>query len=282
MPTKELVIICADGIKGVLDVQETDTLADVRKQIEDELDDDLIVPDYGFHVGEIRISVKQERKKRAWDVLEKVISMQPKRPRSLDAICKQEDQDPPTPGPAKRLKPTIGTLSASVTPQPTLATPAAKENVGANNDEQGKSAESADSPILNPSQRLSDAFDKVSCDQNVPMQGQDDSDDDTVDLLVEDLEDDFKMPTRENEVPKADELKAQDNPNKEADEAIAASRLVLNSVKTILDANPLFCSQDRREEWSKEVTEILSKSAPKTIVGVLGNTGVGKVRHLYI
>jgi ABC-type glutathione transport system ATPase component len=60
------------------------------------------------------------------------------------------------------------------------------------------------------------------------------------------------------------------------EQALAKSCSVLKVIDTLLQDNPLFCSQDRRQEWSQEIQEILAKSAPKTIIGVLGNTGVGK------
>jgi len=41
---KELVLTCAGGIKAFLDVYSAATLEDVRNQIFEELDDDLILP----------------------------------------------------------------------------------------------------------------------------------------------------------------------------------------------------------------------------------------------
>jgi hypothetical protein len=67
--------------------------------------------------------------------------------------------------------------------------------------------------------------------------------------------------------------------NKDAECALEKCCSVLNSIKTILKDNPLFCSNDRREEWIKEIDDRLATSAPKTTIGVLGNTGVGKVSY---
>jgi len=118
MPTKELVLVCAGGIKGVLDVQEKDTLADVRIQIDEELDDDLIVPDFAFHVDDVRISQKQERKKLAWLVLDKIVSIQAKRSRPLDL----DDATIRIPPSAKKLKVDYCDNNATqeITPQSSL------------------------------------------------------------------------------------------------------------------------------------------------------------------
>jgi hypothetical protein len=60
------------------------------------------------------------------------------------------------------------------------------------------------------------------------------------------------------------------------EQALAKSCSVLKDINTMLQDNPLFCSQGRAKEWEQEIQEILRKAAPKTIIGVLGNTGVGK------
>ena len=76
MQTKELIITCAGGVKGLLDVSENDTLADIRNQVCGELDADLILPSFAFRInGDIRISKKQETKKRAWDLLDRNLSI---------------------------------------------------------------------------------------------------------------------------------------------------------------------------------------------------------------
>ena len=80
MTTKQLVITCADGIKGYLDVHQDDTLADLRTRIHEELDDDLvIVPAFGFHLNGIRVSEKQENKRKAWDLLDEDVSIRAKK-----------------------------------------------------------------------------------------------------------------------------------------------------------------------------------------------------------
>lgn len=75
MTTKDLILTCVGGIKGVVDVNENDTLADVRAMIYSELDEDLILPDFAFHVDDVRISEKQEKKKRAWELMGKDLNI---------------------------------------------------------------------------------------------------------------------------------------------------------------------------------------------------------------
>jgi hypothetical protein len=66
--TKELVIVAGD-IKGAVEICETDTLEDVRALILEEFDDDMLPFEYFcFHVNDIRISEKQERKKQVWSL----------------------------------------------------------------------------------------------------------------------------------------------------------------------------------------------------------------------
>jgi hypothetical protein len=83
MTTKELVLLCAGGTtKGVLEVKEKDNLDDVIIQIDKELDDDLIVPDFAYYVDGVRITQRQEEcKKLAWQVLDKIISLRAKHSR---------------------------------------------------------------------------------------------------------------------------------------------------------------------------------------------------------
>ena len=102
------------------------------------------------------------------------------------------------------------------------------------------------------------------------------SDEESIDLCEDedktmDDEDDRKLPAKPDDA--GDENKSSDD----VDLAAQNCRSVLTSIDQILKENPLFCSHDRRMEWSKEIREHLAESSPKTIIGVLGNTGVGKV-----
>ena len=87
--TKELNLTCFNGVKGSIDTTETDTLATLRDKIHKELDDDMIpIPDFGFHVNDRRVSVKQETKKRTWDLItSKVkVSLETKKPRPSSSL----------------------------------------------------------------------------------------------------------------------------------------------------------------------------------------------------
>jgi hypothetical protein len=59
-------------------------------------------------------------------------------------------------------------------------------------------------------------------------------------------------------------------------QALEQSTTVLREIETLLKDNPVFCSEERRLEWTAEIQKSLQMTAPDTIVGVLGNTGVGK------
>ena len=70
MTTKELISTCAREIKGTLDVY------DVRNKVHGKIDEDLSLPNFASRVnGGIRISKKEEKKKRAWDLLDKDLSI---------------------------------------------------------------------------------------------------------------------------------------------------------------------------------------------------------------
>ena len=54
------------------------------------------------------------------------------------------------------------------------------------------------------------------------------------------------------------------------------SREHLQGLKELLQHNTDFCADARRQEWVKEIDTLSKKSAPETIIGCLGGTGVGK------
>lgn len=94
------------------------------------------------------------------------------------------------------------------------------------------------------------------------------------DELMKDIEKDSSA-EMENEGA-SDALLAETNPHKEADEAKEKSRQVLKELTDMLNNNPNFCSEARKDDWMEEINQLTKKSSPQTIFGVLGNTGVGK------
>lgn len=98
------------------------------------------------------------------------------------------------------------------------------------------------------------------------------AEEDTTDVIMSSEQDDDDK----DEDDDIEEVKQAEDPHKIHDEALKSSCNVLNEMKTLLNDNPLFCSEDRRKDWTSEITESLAKSAPNVVIGVLGNTGVGK------
>jgi hypothetical protein len=76
----------------------------------------------------------------------------------------------------------------------------------------------------------------------------------------------------------------KDDPHAKYDSALKRSCQTLMGIEKMLSDNKTndegvsFCSEARSDEWRKEIQDQLSSgtSGPKTIVGVLGSTGVGK------
>jgi hypothetical protein len=66
---KELLLEC-DDFTGAVECTETHTLEDVRGLLAEEFDDDMLPAAYYFTCNGIRLSSKQEARKRAWDVVD--------------------------------------------------------------------------------------------------------------------------------------------------------------------------------------------------------------------
>jgi len=224
MTTKELVLLCAGGTKGVLEVKEKDTLADVRIKIDKELDDDLIVPDFAYYVDGVRISQKQECKRFAWQVLDKFVSLR-----------------------AKHSRYDLDHTATTITSMALSAKKVKVEDCDSNASQ------------TNPQSSLNN----TSTSTSTSALGMD------VEFGVRRV---LNLPTKPNPI-----SGDAGNPNDESESALETSLKVLNSVKSMLEENSQFCSIDRRNEWINEIEGILTMSSPKTTVGVLGNTGVGKV-----
>lgn len=70
------------------------------------------------------------------------------------------------------------------------------------------------------------------------------------------------------------EVVIEHDPHKEADKAKEKSKHVLSELTKILKDNPDFCSELRRNELLEDIDDIAKKGTPRTVIGVLGNTGV--------
>lgn len=93
----------------------------------------------------------------------------------------------------------------------------------------------------------------------------------------------------DDDIPQGDELPPvvvaeKDDPHAKCDSALKKSCQTLMGIEKMLSKNKTnnegisFCSEARNDEWRDEVQDQLSSGTigPKTIVGVLGSTGVGK------
>jgi hypothetical protein len=126
---------------------------------------------------------------------------------------------------------------------------------------------SSDAPVDMEEEFSFDADTGVDSDQeNIIAEGNDNN---TMDIEVMEK-------SSSNEVENDDELEvvAEHNPHKEADEAKDISKEVLSELKTILEANPDFCTTIRKNELIGDIDEVAESSSPRTVFGVLGNTGV--------
>jgi len=92
-------------------------------------------------------------------------------------------------------------------------------------------------------------------------------------------DDDFKDDDEgdEDEIQEVtDDTATPESPHIKYDQAIAQSCNLLKDLDNMLAENDAFCSEVRRKAWSKEIHDSLQRSAPNTIIGCLGSTGVGK------
>jgi hypothetical protein len=92
----------------------------------------------------------------------------------------------------------------------------------------------------------------------------DDDDDDDEENAEQDEEEMQDVATPEDD----------ENPHKEADEALDKSHTVLRRMESILKEHEYFCNQARRDEWMTELQTLFQNERPQTVIGVLGNTGV--------
>jgi len=286
--TKELSFQCAGGVKGLLDVNKDATLEDVRKQILEELDDDMIPPDFAFHLKDIRISKKQETKKRAWDLIDRQLGIKSKRGSCVNNTSSNVETEMP---PAKYQKTCSGSKKS---PKPTDSIVKNQEilvektqfcpNISHNNEivlnslqEEIPQHEQSTLTIQKDSvqkKTTTQEIREVSDLSSANSSKESETDEIFTNATNPDKTQDVNMP---EEIGVENELQVvKDNPDKNGI-VMKGCKKTLKSIDLLLQNNPLFCNNARREEWRGEISQTLLKTAPSTVFGVLGNTGVGKV-----
>ena len=160
----------------------------------------------------------------------------------------------------KMGKPSTATLKAGESKVDTDDDSSSDEEVGARHEKAGSAS-------MAVSKRASASIDW------------DDSDDDDELLLSSDEPDpdeNKKDPPEQYEDLQVTQVEppTDENPHKDADQALTTCWTVIRSIETILKEQEHFCSEARRREWLQETKELMGKTSPDTIIGVLGNTGV--------
>lgn len=236
-----------------IEINPSHTLADVRKLMLEEFDNDMFPQEdpenWGFWVNDMRVALKQEARKVAWKYLNcKSLSI-----RSTNS--------------AKRNSPPAVALAAHVAKRAKTAGPGGtKDNVDI-----ADGAPSGEILAGNDDSKLTKGG-WLKRKPNEPVWAAEASQDITdvgVDIL--DISDD------EDE---EDEYLASllvENPMVQPDLAFEKTKANLRIVDAILndtERNQRAFSEARRNECSREVKQMLKAKRPQTIIGVYGSTGV--------
>lgn len=326
-PTTKDLILHSNNEQSYIEVSSHHTLSDVRLLILDELDVEQL-PDvqFSFRMDEIRVSEKQEVKKRAFDLIERGVKLElvaknktNKKEEEVVGGVKRVLEEKRELGGSKRLK--CDEEGGFVTPH-VMRKGAVVVDLGGKFSEKKEEKDAAHGVTEATNERVdvsdaknSDTEEDISFDADTGVDDEeltkadnekvDDSEDKaSSDALVE-MEEEFSFDadtgvdsdqekkiaegnvnntmdievmekSSSNEVENDDELEvvAEHNPHKEADEAKDISKEVLSELKTILEANPDFCTTIRKNELIGDIDEVAESSSPRTVFGVLGNTGV--------
>ena len=140
-----------------------------------------------------------------------------------------------------------------------------------NNDDDGDDSDATED-LLSSGDEKSTAM-VAEAGKKKPPSAEQVSDGDTMALDDDNDGDDDKETSPEQQQTSSSSI-LQENPHKDADEAMKQSQDVLNGLDSLLKENELFCSDTRRKEWLDEIQKLNESSRPQTIFGVLGNTGV--------
>lgn len=74
---KDSHVVMQRGTMCLVTVKKNDTMADIRVQLDEDADDDMVVPDYLFQIGEIVLSKNEERNTLAWSAFMKEVVLYP-------------------------------------------------------------------------------------------------------------------------------------------------------------------------------------------------------------
>ena len=296
MAAKKELIVTSLGEDGYVEVSATDTLTQVRALILEELDEEqLPVKEFSFKVNGIRISAKQEERKLAFDLLEAKIELVPK---SIKRTAEESSLQVPENN--KRTK-----ISSYVTPReeneagqqkPPCEPLVLDERLASDddglpkidekNDDESMPQKEENNADLGPAVTMEDDASPNSTkgreesSLSVPSpdvaegvtdrpEGEMSSTSSNM-LTTEESEQPHESTNDDNDI----QIVKAENPHKESNEAREKSNQVLDNLKALLQENPLFCSDTRRQEWLQEIQNLQEKSTPQTVIGVLGNTGV--------
>ena len=285
---KVFAIVCDDGGGGGVTVTPSMTLFDVRSLLLEEFDDDQLPMgvkngsvDFYFEIAGVRLSTSQEKKKIPMQITDQV-KLVPK-PKRRKVVAKE------TTAPVAEIKAVLvsGDKKAQQEEEPEPKPEQEKEK------EQeivvAMEIDEMELPKSNTQQDQKKKEKKVSPKKQAAITLSSDDDDDEDDVMMEQKKKNIEEMDDEDDEDEDDEddedvmevdgstpATAATDPHFKQNQASTSCNKVLTNVQKIVKENPLLTNEERRNEWLNQITEIRSRGIPKTVVGVLGNTGVGK------
>ena len=77
MYEKDTHVVMQFGTMCMVIVKKNDTMANIHVQLDEDADDDMVVPDYLFQIGEIALSKHKEKNTLAWSAFMKEVVLYP-------------------------------------------------------------------------------------------------------------------------------------------------------------------------------------------------------------